>query len=684
MRTHKRTFIQLATVGALLAAMLVGFFYTNGLVQDDGHNRRAEAAEQLSLEIDSRIQKILAAEEGIYGLSNGQPDFDGQQFDPFGRKLIRQFGLSYVGWAPTVDAGERSSFEAQYGVKIAGSGATEGGILIPLLYSAHEEPQQSSTLRPGLNLLSDPDIRPALVDSAQKQDPSVSGRARVDDAGGVVLVQPMFGFDENGEGIVGWVVAGVKSERLVDDSRAFLPRDASAHVTMNGTSLYGAREVADPKDIVNLPVGRSRWTVSVTGVTPDFSLHAPKLVLVVGLALTTLISILFWQAARIDQARRRELERLAQAALVDSLTELRNHRAFQEDLARELERQRRSAGAFSVVMLDVERLKEVNDTLGHQEGDERLKSLADGLRRVARASDATYRLGGDEFALLLPETTAWGAFQFVQRLQADLEAAPADARVTVAAGVADMIGLDTRDSLIRRAGLALVEAKRSHRGVLIYSEEFEPALRELDEASEEQHTRTLATALAQAVDAKDSSTRSHCETVSQLCVMIAEQLDLPPKRIAELRLAGLLHDVGKIGIPDAILQKPAKLTDEEFEVMKTHSALGHSIVEAAGREQEALWILHHHERPDGLGYPAGLRGDELPLESRIILVADAFEAITADRPYRKAASVADALTELERHAGTQFDPRCVTALKQAIAGGSAISSESSTVTLSAA
>jgi HD-GYP domain-containing protein (c-di-GMP phosphodiesterase class II) len=233
--------------------------------------------------------------------------------------------------------------------------------------------------------------------------------------------------------------------------------------------------------------------------------------------------------------------------------------------------------------------------------------------------------------------------------------------------------------LIRRASLALAEAKRSHRNVLIYSEEFEPALLEPDQESEEHHTRTLATALAQAVDAKDSGTRSHCETVSQLCVMIAEELDLPPRRIAELRLAGLLHDVGKIGIPDAILQKPAKLTDAEFEVMKTHSALGHSIVAAAGREQEAFWILHHHERPDGHGYPTGLRGDELPLESRIILVADAFEAITADRPYRKQASVADALAELERHAGTQFDPRCVTALKQAIAAGSALSPESSTV-----
>jgi len=523
--------------------------------------------------------------------------------------------------------------------------------------------------------LSYPEIRPALVESAQAQDPSVSGNTRVNGVAGVVLVQPMFGFDETGEGIAGWVVAGVHSDRLIRDSGAFLPRGADVRVAMNEDTLYGPHRTADPDEVVTLSVGRSKWKISVTRVGDDFSLLAPWLVLAVGLALTMLVTILFRQATRLDQARRLELERLAHVALVDSLTELRNHRAFQEDLTRELKRQSRSGSPLSLVMLDIEGLKEVNDTLGHQEGDERLKSLADGLRNAARGSDALYRLGGDEFALLLPETNAWGSFQFVQRLQAELAAAPADARVAVAAGVADTSGLETRDSLIRRADLALVEAKRSHRGVLIYSEEFEPELREPDEESEEHHTRTLATALAQAVDAKDSGTRSHCETVSQLCVMIAEQLGLPPKRIAQLRLAGLLHDVGKIGIPDAILQKPAKLTDEEWEVMKTHSALGHSIVEAAGREQEAFWILDHHERPDGRGYPAGLRGDELPLESRIILVADAFEAITADRPYRKQASVADALAELERHAGTQFDPRCVAALKEAIAGGSAISSE---------
>jgi putative nucleotidyltransferase with HDIG domain len=172
------------------------------------------------------------------------------------------------------------------------------------------------------------------------------------------------------------------------------------------------------------------------------------------------------------------------------------------------------------------------------------------------------------------------------------------------------------------------------------------------------------------VDAKDSYTRSHSETVSETCGLIAEELGLAPERVARLRLAGLLHDIGKIGIPDAILQKPSALTDEEFEVMKTHSKLGYRIVRGAELEQEAEWILHHHERPDGRGYPDGLRGDELPLESRIILVADAFEAMTSDRPYRRGQSECVALAELTRCSGSQFDPDCVEALHRAVAAPS--------------
>ena len=170
----------------------------------------------------------------------------------------------------------------------------------------------------------------------------------------------------------------------------------------------------------------------------------------------------------------------------------------------------------------------------------------------------------------------------------------------------------------------------------------------------------LANALARAVDTKDAYTNSHCETVAELCAVMAVELGFDEQHVFKIRLAGLLHDVGKIGVPDSILQKPGPLTDEEYEVMKTHPVLGAHILRAAERHVEAQWVLSHHERPDGRGYPDGIA--EISLEASIIAVADAFEAMVSRRPYREPRSVDEALRELARCAGTQFDARCVAAL----------------------
>jgi diguanylate cyclase (GGDEF)-like protein len=397
--------------------------------------------------------------------------------------------------------------------------------------------------------------------------------------------------------------------------------------------------------------------------TADAVLVAQAIVAPVTVALLLVSAALLGRYREaLDGRGQAELHRLRDAALVDGLTGLRNHRAFQEDLLKEVERAGRSGLPLSLALLDLAGLKAVNDELGHQAGDDRLRAMARALSGAVRAADAAYRLGGDEFALILPGSRAWGGFRAVQRVQSQL-ALTALRRQRATAGVAEWGPGLTKDDLAARAALALADAKATGRTAQVYSDGLAPVPRGRDPEAEQHHLRTLATALARAVDAKDSSTRSHCETVSETCALIAGELGLDADRIKKLRLAGLLHDVGKIGIADAILQKPGPLSEDEYDIMKTHSGLGHGIVSAAELVEEAGWILHHHERLDGRGYPDGLHTDEIPLESRIILVADAFEAMTADRPYRRGRPEAEALAELERNAGTQFDPVCVAALR---------------------
>jgi len=391
-------------------------------------------------------------------------------------------------------------------------------------------------------------------------------------------------------------------------------------------------------------------------------------VVAVGLLLVAFFgAIVVRYGRRLDAARAAEVARLAEMAITDPLTGLRNHRGFQEDVARELQVVARTGVPLALLLIDVDELKAVNDAHGHQAGDERLQALAAAIRGTGRGADLAYRVGGDEFAVILPDARAWGALEFAQRLRdATQSGVDGSEPFTATAGISEALALRSKDELIREADLALIGAKRIHQDVVIYGPDLAPGAKDGDD-EDEHHSRTLASALARAVDAKDSYTRSHCQTVSQLCGLIGAELGLDAARLTRLRLAGLLHDVGKIGVPDAILNKPARLTDDEYEHMKRHALLGYDIVQAADMELEARWVRHHHERFDGAGYPDGLAAEEIPLESRVILVADAFEAMTSDRPYRQAPGQSFALRELGRHAGTQFDPAVVEALTRVLA-----------------
>jgi diguanylate cyclase (GGDEF)-like protein len=396
--------------------------------------------------------------------------------------------------------------------------------------------------------------------------------------------------------------------------------------------------------------------------------NAMTVALPLGILVVFTISLILLSARRrADTIRQAEVARLSRAAVIDTLTGLRNHRAFHEDLARYLHDIAASGTSLALIVIDVDNLKGINDARGHQAGDDHLTALAEELTRLVPDGAAVYRTGGDEFAVVLPRDRAWAALELTQCVQAALAERSGPEQLAMTAGISEATERRDVDSVVHEADLALTATKRAGQSAAIYTPELEILVQARDADLDAEHTSSLADALSRAVDAKDSYTRSHCQTVSQLCALLATELDLGRERIGRMRLAGLLHDVGKIGVPDAILNKPAKLSDAEYDVMKRHSVLGQEIVAAAGLPIHAEWIRHHHERYDGKGYPDGLVGEDIPLESRIILAADAYEAMTSDRPYRQAPGREFALAELKRHAGTQFDAAVVGALCRALA-----------------
>jgi diguanylate cyclase (GGDEF)-like protein len=362
------------------------------------------------------------------------------------------------------------------------------------------------------------------------------------------------------------------------------------------------------------------------------------------------------------------IARLYDAARTDPLTKLPNRRGFRELLDLELERARRSDSTMAVLVGDIDHFKEVNDRSGHHVGDATLRRVATLLAEGKRQIDAAARVGGEEFALILPDTDQQGAYVIAERLRVRLreEFAQDAVPITISFGIAAYPNTgETASSLLRAADEALYGAKENGRNRTVL---HSPALRDMLGAGRDKRDvegeRFLAVVLdlAEAVDLRFSGSARHSETVGRYAEMMARELGLPESRINRVRLAGMLHDVGKVGVPDAILRKPGKLTDEEFELIKLHPGLGAQILEHPSLTDVGAWVGDHHERPDGRGYPRGLSDEQLSLEARILAVADAYEAMTSDRSYRESIGHTAARTELVRCAGSQFDHRVVAAL----------------------
>ncbi len=382
----------------------------------------------------------------------------------------------------------------------------------------------------------------------------------------------------------------------------------------------------------------------------------------------------------------------------DALTQLYNHRGFQECLSKELANAEKNHTKLSIVMLDVNNLSKINRELGHRKGDQVIQLVAEKVKNNLRKSDTAGRYGGDEIAMILPNTDISEAKYIAEYITYSLSCCFVDdvGPVKVAVGISSYpVCAKEQEKLLILAEQAMyisqVKGYKDGMSAIISSADFnfwdDVALKSYaeiiskrhaqmginfeeellhkfntEQISSQNHLEEIAKSLAGAIDAKDPYTKGHSTSVSRYSEALARACNLPENEVERISLGALLHDVGKIGIPENILKKPDKLSDEEWNIMKQHPVIGAEKVLAPNESLRDLIpiVKYHHEHVDGSGYPEHLKGDQIPLSARIVAVADAFHALVSDRPYRKGLGLETACNILLQGAGKQWDPDLVT------------------------
>lgn len=363
--------------------------------------------------------------------------------------------------------------------------------------------------------------------------------------------------------------------------------------------------------------------------------------------------------------------RLAEQAARDPLTGLYNHRIFHEALERSMSMARRDDRPMALILFDIDYFKLVNDNHGHRTGDEVLRDLTQRLRGLVRGGDTVARVGGEEFGWIVANADGAQALAAAERLREVVQEAPfgVAGRITISAGICDRSQADDIESMYRFADGALYWAKEHGRDrCVLYRPDVVASLSVREEAERQRRTQSMASvrALARAVDARDSTTHRHSERVSRNACRLAEVAGWASDDIERLREAGVLHDIGKIGISDEVLLKRGSLDEAEREIVSRHCELGAAIASGLLDDEQLSWIRGHHERWDAGGYPDGLRGDEIPEGAQLLAIADALDAMLHDRSYRKSMVIERALLEIHLGCGTQFAPNAVVMLDRLI------------------